>query len=236
MPENFDFFQSARYNFIMNNTFTHSVRTLSLILSFVLSTANVFAEEEDYGVGYEGIVRELSRLDSQTVRVDDPLEEIKIHAGAGIANAFINFRDMNNDRTSVSQPGFQLSLGIDLFSPNWAAESSVRNFTEKESSGPSVSLQEYDLKFLYKNRLTRKMGARLGTGVAARFLKLEQTLAGKTTTAVEKTASGIAFFGLEGFMNEKMSVGADFSYRPSLVESSREQSSVDLTMRVEAHF
>ena len=95
--------------------------TTILFALMALSPTLVLAAGEPQEVSYDDLVNELNRKKS-TFRSNaeaSPFDTIKIHAGLGLITSANDISAGSSSGTKY-QNGFQLSLGIDLFSPEWA--------------------------------------------------------------------------------------------------------------------
>lgn len=226
-----------------------------LPLVFALSTALVpvasfaaFGNSDDASdselMGYDAIVKELNR-ETQTPKPGhsraqlsqgpsrDPFDSIWIHGGVGFANMMQTLNLDNGQKLHLNQRGFQASLGIDLFSPNWMAEGVARSFTESSDASTQVNLKEFELKIFYKNRFARNFGFRAGAGLAARYMNIRQ--AGGLSMDYT-TPSSVGTMGLDLFLSQGFSIGADLSARNTMIAETPDQTSYDATLRLDTHF
>lgn len=212
-----------------------------------------YASVEDQDMlGYDSIVNELNRevqaptslrsRGGSTVPVSDPFDNILIHGGVGFAHTMQTL-DLgpNGGRTYFNQRGFQATLGIDLFSENWMAEGSARSFGESGESSTRISLKEFELKILYKNMLSQKLGFRVGGGLSARYMTIRQDSASTTEQPIGQTIetttpSSVATLGLDMFLSKGFSLGLDLSTRNTMIAETLDRDSYDATFRVDTHF
>jgi hypothetical protein len=204
-----------------------------------LMTPNAWsATDDDDGdmIGYEQILKELSGSQQATTRgsariEDDPFANIMIHGGVGMVSTF-GQAHVPDGSIQYSQQGIQATLGIDLFSPNWVAECSARSFARADYQNAQMALREFDIKFLYRDLISKGIGYRMGAGVAARYMTVD--LMGTHTEYT--TPASIIGAGLDLNFTKHVSVGVDVSSRNSLVAETGDRSSVDATLRMDAHF
>jgi hypothetical protein len=198
-------------------------------------TALSWAQEEE-GLSYDAIVNELSKSRTETPKSDpyddDPLSQVEIHLGLAMASTTFGVAHGDGSTTQAAQRGFQVALGIDLLSPNWMAEGSMRNYFEREYEKSQIGLQEFDLKLFYKNRFDTSIGYRLGGGLAARYLNVKTKDYGEQKFT---TPSSVAAAGLDFYVGKTLSIGAEASARNSLTNETPDQSSVDFLLRLDAH-
>ncbi len=201
--------------------------------------------EDDSHVGYDSILRQLNReaaqqeLSSSRARASlmkttkDPFESIWIHMGVGLAHPMQTLSLGDGKSAYVGSRGIQAALGIDLFSEHWMAEGTARSFAESEDANTRVSLKEFELKIYYKDRITKPLAYRLGGGITGRYMTIART---GDTTLEYTTPSSVGTMGLDFFLTEKLSLGADLSVRSSMVSDTLDRSSVDATLRMDTHF
>ena len=215
---------------------------LSLLLVFV-NQLTFAAEDTDYEGGFDSLVKELTQSRSTVDESSniDPFDLVKIHFGIGVVNTLITF-DTNKGLVSGGQHGFQASLGIDLFSPNWVAEGVVRSFAEVEMDQTWASLHEFDLKIAYQSTSRRFFNPFLGLGMAARYLDLKQmektspAAAPTKTLTQHSTPSSVIFTGISYPITDGMSLAAEISYRKPIIDETIERSAADFTIRFNTHF
>lgn len=217
--------------------------TLTLFASpLVQAAASVNDEEEE--MSYEDIVKDLSREQRRAaaaesssraaVRQGGPqssLDDVMIHGGVGFTQMFgtVNY---NGDRTHISQRGIQATLGIDLFSENWLAEGSARNFSSYDYGNTNIALKEFDLKIVYHNRFAPKLGMRFGGGLAARYLEVANTSGVHNYTTPASVFTG----GVELHAARSLTFAAELSARTAMISETIDKNSYDMTIRVDANF
>ena len=194
-------------------------------------------------IGYDAIVNQLnhevappsqsSRLKNQgRAASSDPFDSIWIHGGAGFTSCMEDLTFPNGDHYLMNQKGIQAALGIDLFSENVMAEGTARSFGEGEDA-TKVSLQEFELKVFYKNRIAPQLSLKIGGGLDARYLSVHEASQSTTTYT---TPSSVLTAGLDIFLNEHFSVGGEISARNSMIADTMDHNSYDATIRMDTHF
>lgn len=205
----------------------------ALLLSFS-QTAFAF-EEEDYSSyeDYDSIVGDLSSRTS--ARNDDllNLDAMKLHAGFGMNNTLIDLKSESGSPDRVTLQGFQISLGIDLFSPNIVTEVALMNFNSEVKDDYKYSLKEFDIKTYYRHHLNRIVAVRGGAGLGIRYFEINNPNAGSTdyTNPVAQL-----LFGAEAKLGKKLSFVTELSYKNAMSSTSPERSALDLGFRVDGHF
>lgn len=142
-----------------------------------LAMAAVGEEATTEQIPYDQLVQELNsmvhRRERQRVQVDsqDPFDQLQIHSSFGFVQSIDTL--LVNERTiSRHEDGIQLSIGIDLFSPEWVAEGILKNFGQSTQNGTSFALREFDLRLGYLQMAPKpKMKFRLANGLGARYLR-----------------------------------------------------------------
>lgn len=194
---------------------------------------------EDNLLGYDAIVNELNRENdrpqlsgrSSMQAPSSSLDTVLFHGGIGMAALMQTVTFADGTQTHLNQRGIQASFGIDLFSRRWIAEGTARTFGNSEDSRQPVSLQEFELKVIHKDRLSADWGYRLGGGLSARYMNVHRAHDIETFT----TPSGVATLGLDFYVTNKMSFGADINARSAMITDTPDSRSVDGTLRVDFH-
>lgn len=211
------------------------MKIFSLILTGLLLTTNAFAfEEEDYESyeGYDSIVGDLSSKTSSRSEDLIDLDSMKLHAGFGFNNTLVDLRSQGNSPGRVTLQGFQLSLGIDLFSPNFVTEVGLINYNSVTKENYKYSLKEFDLRTYYRHHLNRIVALRGGIGLGVRYFDINGPDVGsKYTNPVSQIIAGA-----EAKLGKKLSFVTEVSYKNSMSSASPEKSSIDLAFNVAGHF
>lgn len=212
-----------------------NIRTFSIAFAFLsLVSAKGFAQ----GSSFDSILEDLSQESSSNLTLPseeaDPFAKIKMHAGVSFLVTHMNLGAINGKRYSGFLNGVQLGFGIDLFSPLWLAEGSIRNYGTDRFDDLKVSLSEFDLKVIHRPSMTRWLRLRMGGGVAARYLQLAG--ASEKANAKYTTPASLFLLGMETQITRVVSFGADVGYRSALVRDTLDRSAIDANLRVEAHF
>lgn len=202
-----------------------------LLFSTLIST---FAQAADYEeVSYDDLVNQINKRKNSVVRnANDPLDSLKIHAGLGLLTSVNSVNTGEGGDTMKYQNGFQLSLGIDLFSPQWAAEGALRNFGQARSGTETRSLREFDLKFMHRDLISSSAGFRLGAGIGTRYLKIDDG----DLHIDDSTPTALLFGGLDIYASKNFSVGFEGGFRTSMVNQTADKGALDLTLRMDTYF
>ncbi len=207
------------------------------ILSLVTPKAWTATDlNDDEMIGYEQILKELSNTPTSSTRgsarvEEDPFANVMLHGGVGMVTTFGQAHTPDGT-IQYNQRGIQATLGIDLFSANWIAECSARSFARADYENAQMSLREFDIKFLYRDSVAKGIGYRLGAGVAARYMTVDFM----GTHTEYTTPASVIGAGLDMNFTKHVSVGLDLSSRNTLVAETGDRSSIDATLRMDAHF
>ena len=208
------------------------------ILLVLLFVSPAFSEVDSSYLGYDQIVNNLSRSTSRIPQDGyDPLESIQMHTGLGFATSYVSIDAPRAKINSAFLKGVQLSFGIDLFSPIWAAEGSMRSFgVETLEDKSEVSLKEFDLRLLFKRKFTPSFGMKVGAGMAARYLNFNYYKGTQFIRIKETTPSSLFSGSIEAFITPSLSVGGEVVYRSALIGDTIDKRALDTNIRVDAHF
>lgn len=199
------------------------------------SSSSLAANNDGEEIRYEDLVNQLTakRKASISRSTPDSLDNLKIHAGFGLIGS-ANSVNINGSNSIKYQNGFQVSLGIDLFSPEWASEVDMRNFGQTKSGTETRSLREFDLKFMNRAMFNSIYGYRLGAGIGNRYLKIEDER--NEISINDNTPAGLMLFGLDSMINKNMSVGIEGVFHSSLISRTADRNSLDMTLRLDTYF
>jgi hypothetical protein len=163
----------------------------------------------------------------------DPLDSLQIHAGFGLTAA-ANRVNIDGTNSFKYQSGFQISAGIDLFTPHWVAEAALRNFGQIQSGTEVRTLREYDLKVLYRDLIDSKMGYRAGMGLGNRFMRITDDL--YELNYESNTPTSLMFGGIDFYTSKNLSFGLEAALRSAMVNSTIDRNAGDLTLRMDCYF
>ena len=214
---------------------------ISLLAVILLLSSSIFATKvraesisSDYEeISYDDLISRLHKKKSQIVSSQSSvLDNISIHAGVGFITSAVMVQQSNH-LSQLNLNGFQISLGIDLFSPNWVAEGAIRNFGSGSNSFETHSFREVDLKAFYRSPSSaQSVGFRLGGGLATQYLDYREP----GVSVSESSPAMILLGAVETNLNKNFGVGAELGYRSSLLSSNADRSSFDLMLRLDTFF
>lgn len=211
-----------------------------VVLSAVVTLTPLLAfgqQEEVYG--YDSIVEELRSGSSSSYKMGnpDPFASVLIHGGVALTSSYLSLSTPDSKPVFGMLRGFEASFGIDLLSRNWLAEGAVRSFgNDNLDKNHQASLKEFDLKVVYKSSFSRLLRMRVGAGIAARYLTFKRVESGKYIDTKYTTPSSILFVGLEAPLSRRFSIGSDLSLRSAMIDETIDRSTVDASVRLDAHF
>ena len=209
--------------------------TILSFLGFALTATLVQAANPEFEeVSYDDLVNQINlKKSSISENSHDPLDELKIHAGFGLISS-ANSVSIQGKNTFKYQNGFQISLGIDLFSNNWAAETALRNFGQAGSGSETRTLREFDLKLTRRDFLSSSLSCRLGAGIGNRFLKIEDS--SQNISVNDNTPTALFFGGFDTPLSKNLSLGIEAGLRSSMINQTADKNSGDITIRMDSYF
>lgn len=227
--------------------------SLSLTLLSLLVPVHALAamSSDEYStdyVGYDSIVEDLQKQTakpttgakliakrpswfSSNAPGGDPFENVWIHAGVGFAQTTETLSLPNGVEANMSGRGVQAAVGIDILGPSLSAEGAVRTFGETEDSSNRVTLKEFDLKLLFKQRMSR-LGLRIGGGLSARYM----TVRSLANTYDITTPASVLVLGGDIYLTPSVSLGIDLATRNAMISETFDRTSFDGTLRLDTHF
>ncbi len=205
-------------------------------LVFFLTFLGVCIGSANYE-SYDEIVNKLSSYESRTLTDNQAYRSevrtfSRAHIGLGIAQSFFDADAVALNSRMQNQGGLVINVGVDVMSPSWGLEGSYANFGTQNTSDSEIKLREFTIKGLYKPSLNKTWTMRMGVGVSSRFLDINNA----QTSESYKTPSGLFLFGLDSYISQFVSVGADLSFKTAMINETIDNNSVDLAFRIDTHF
>lgn len=209
-------------------------------IQFVLIAVSLFStptlvqaagSSSDYEeVSYDDLLNELSAKKSTLAKKQSSsLDDVRLHAGIGYANSFSNIAaQKQNFNRHVS--GIQLSLGMDLFSPNWYSEGIFRNYGLTSSGNEELTLREFDLKIGYTNKLESIWNYTISSGLSNRFMSFSDPT--RNIDVDSTTPSLVVSTGFVAQVHRNLSLGAEVSARTAMVNDTADKNSFDFAFRL----
>lgn len=196
---------------------------------------NTIVQAADYEeVSYDSLLNELSGKKNKLItNASNSMlySDIQIHAGYAWVGTSSQVK-YDGHSEMFFQNGMQLNLGIDLFSYNWLAEGSYKNFGTQSTASKKTSLREFDLKVIYRDHITERLDYRLGAGLSTRYLKFKNSKINKSET----TPFSLLSAGIESHLSKNMSLGLESSIKTSMLSESIDKNAIDLSFKLEASF
>lgn len=223
----------------MNNKkiFLISVKSLLCLATFVQITVDTcFAADDESYSGYESIIKELSASHySHVNQTAKPNEVIRFHAGVGMITSRLSLDLPSGLPDATTLRGYEARFGIDLFSPNWIAETAVRTFDPEPILNTQLSLREFDLLIVYNNEIGRPLHFNIGGGISARYLDLQGQIANDIAPS-NTTPASILTAGISARFTPQISMGAQVSLRSPIVQETIDRGSLDGSIRLSGRF
>ena len=191
----------------------------------------VSSDSNDYQeVTYDDLVNELSAKKKALVKKEkSPFDDVGLHAGVGYANSLTNL-STHGESLTRDAAGVEVSVGMDLFSPNWYAEGLFRNYGVNTSGNESMTLREFDLEIGYTDKLEGIWSYDLSTGLANRFLSYSDS--SKNISVDEVSPNFIVSTGLRAQLIKNLSLGANVSAATAMIGSTADKNSFDFAFRL----
>ncbi|WP_374079617.1 hypothetical protein [Bdellovibrio bacteriovorus] len=209
-----------------------SIQFVLIAVSFFSTPTLVQAAgSSDYEeVSYDDLLNELSaKKNNLAKKQNSSLDDVRLHAGIGYANSFSNIAaQKQNFNRHVS--GIQLSLGMDLFSPNWYSEGIFRNYGLTSSGNEELTLREFDLKIGYTNKLESIWNYTISSGLSNRFMSFSDPT--RNIDVDSTTPSLVVSTGFVAQVHRNLSLGAEVSARTAMVNDTADKNSFDFAFRL----
>lgn len=211
-----------------------SLCSLFLGLALVFSQ-NALAAAETEEVTYDDLVNQLQqkRKRVEKTTADHPLDHLQIHLGVGLTTSSTRLA-IPESPGERSLNGFQISAGIDLFSPEWVSEIVLRNFGTSQRGSETRSLREIDLRAFHRGTVGQRLGFRAGAGLGTRYFRFSDSRL--NISRGEETPCFVAFGGFESYLSNQVSLGVELGARTALIDRSIDRSSFDLMVRLDTFF
>ncbi len=208
---------------------------LSVALGMSFTLHSKIAKSAEYEeMTYDELVNRLQKKKNKPLETNrDSLEDIQLHAGFGLINS-VNTIEINDIKKSKDQAGFQISFGIDLFSPYFLCETTLRNYENAMIGSQTRNLRELELKVLHRDLFSPQLGYRLGLGISNRSIRISDPQ--QNIYLTETSPAGLLVFGMEALLTKNLSFGLDLNQKWALVTRTADKQALDFTMRMDTHF
>jgi hypothetical protein len=204
------------------------------LTSILFLSTMVHADDGYEEVTYDDLISQINKQKKVVSQaVPNRFDELKIRAGFALITS-VNSVKVNNQDLYKYQNGFQISLGIDLFSTNFASEAVLRNFGQTRSSSETRSLREFDLKFYYHDFVDQNISVKAGAGIGNRNFKLSDPVISADIN--DSTPISIFFGGMDAHLSKNLSMGIEFGLRSAMVTTTADKNAMDISFRLDTAF
>ncbi len=210
----------------------------SLIAIAILSSTNVWADEDGSYTNYDAIVNELKAdAEDRPEPVVEGLgwDEVALSAGMSVATSFISITAPNGATGGGMLKGFEIFTGANLFSKSARGEIGFRSFAPEDFGKVHVDLREFEARLIFLPPLRDKLTMRMGLGLTARYMDIDGRTNGKSEHSEAMTPATALILGLEHRLSRAVTVGPDIAYRSALSDSF-DKSAWDAAIRLNASF
>ncbi len=209
--------------------------TVCLIVGLALFSTRGFADEQY--AGYDSIVHDLDgeSTTAQVPQSSDPFDDIQFHAAFGAVMSHLNLVSTRGLPSSADLQGYEVDLGIDLFSPDWQAVGTLTSFNPFNSQQMELQMQEFGLLVQHEIPIQHMLSAIFAAGLTARYLTLTgnvpSTFAGENTTPASIFDGGLNFGITSGF-----GIRLDAAYEAPMIHTTADAGSIDGTLMLAGSF
>lgn len=216
-------------------TFISKLVLFFLTLAIFSPTIVRAIEAEVEEVTYDDLIQRLNQTKTRFQKDlnPHPFDTIFFHASVGIATSVTNVSVAGNNSYKY-QNGFELALGVDLFSPFWRSEAVIRNFGLSQSGTESRSLREFDLKVFGVVPTNSQASLLLGTGLGTRYFKMNDDFNGVYIS--ETTPVGLFLAAIQTRLTNSLGLTFELGLRSALVNHTVDKNSADLTVKIDTTF
>jgi len=212
--------------------------TACLVLFSSLSTY-VWADEDGSFTNYEAIVNELKASAEEKpmpTHTEVNWQDVALHGGLAFATSFMDVSSPSGTAGAGLLKGVEVSLGMNLYSEKFRGEAAFTMYGQDGlQNGLKADLHEFEARALYLPSLNDKTTVRLGLGLAARYLDLQDTSHGSATYDATTPVS-VLIVGFERKIAPSLTLGPDLSYRSALVSDSFDKTAWNASFRLNATF
>lgn len=202
-----------------------------LIWTFGYISSAAALEDGYREVSYDDLLQEISAKKSRVTKdLNNPFDNILVHAGIGYVNSFSSYRAGDNNLERY-QNGIQLSVGVDLFSDHWVGEGAFRNFGLTRTGSEELYTKEIDLKIGYQNKLQDVWNWTASAGLATRYVTI--TDRPKNINVDDSTPSLMGSLGIKADVNKFISLSVETGLRSSLIQKNSDRYGLDLTFKIQ---
>lgn len=177
---------------------------------------------------YEEIVQRLTQQESSykpSYFLESSNSTDKIHLGMGMGTSFYS---ADEKISGINQNGIVFMLGMDLFNPKWIGEFLYRNSGIKELEGNNLTMREFEGRVFYRPWSYYRFQLKCGGGLGYRHL----TFLNETKKITELVGS----IGVDTYKGKNFSLGPEVNLKTGLSALNLQNSTLNLSLRLDAHF
>lgn len=208
--------------------------------SFALATQDYSELGNVQDMSFDQIVNDLnhqvnskSRTKIQSANSNTAFSQVQIHTSFGFTQGIHYFQTQQESFQRFNQ-GLLLSVGVDLFSPQWIAEGVIKNYGSSQYQSETLNLREFELRLNYRQRHNNHLAFRLFNGLGARSLKWTvpaRNIQYQSNTPVYQLGGVLDLIFAGNF-----SLGLELSGQTSLIAESFDRNSVALSLKFDNYF
>ncbi len=170
---------------------------------------------------------------------DSTFDEIRIHLGVSLLQSYQKFNIAPGVQAEGGIRGFQLGLGVDLFSPHWIAQGLLTNYPTSGIEDTTISSNAFELRLIYDYPIMVGVTVHGGAGIGNRYYNIKTQARTGTNVDDGQSSFNSGAFGLvvgaEYWPTGEISGGIEFSHHTPMA-SSTDPTSYDLGIQISGHF
>lgn len=186
-------------------------------------------DESYQEVSYDDLLNELNSKKTNVIQ-KQKLPQQALYLGVGYVHSIAQMT-LNNNNTTRSQNGLQLSGTMNLDSPNIYAEGIFRSFSGSTLTSESLQVYQIDARLGYNNELSTPWKYNLFTGFVGRYVDAQNSE--KRYSVAEFTPSFTAGAGLIAEIHRNLRLGFEVGGRTSILGRNTDRDSVDFSIRLD---
>jgi len=208
------------------------MKTLNLLVLACILSLSVIAKADD---------EDLAPQNSVSLRDQDTsvFDETRIHLGISLVDSMQDYLIAPGVREKGTLRGFELGLGVDLFSPEWIAEGIISTFPQDSISDTNLSLSGFELRLLYEKPIFYGVTLHGGVGLGSRAYNLKtKPRADHTVAALDKSfnsGASVLVFGADYWPSGEVSAGLEVTNHLPMAAGD-DPSSIDFAVKLTGHF
>ncbi len=164
-------------------------------------------------------------------------DDTRVHVNVGLLESFQSYDIAPGIREQGGIRGFQLGVGVDLFSPNWIAQGVIMNFPATGVDDTTLSSNAFELRIIYDHSILEGVTLHGGAGLGNRFYDIKSQVRSNLAAQESTFNSGAAvlIFGADYWPSGELSAGLELSTHVPLANGN-DPSSIDLAVNISGHF